>query len=98
MPQFHIILCKLSEVKLKLVTASVLKNTHKLSLQVHRLEVGDLVRVMRDRSVALQLQQGHGGWLKNQDTVSFKNCIYVDTVILYSGWLGGLFWQSIPYL
>uniref|UniRef100_K1PFI4 E3 ubiquitin-protein ligase mind-bomb n=1 Tax=Magallana gigas TaxID=29159 RepID=K1PFI4_MAGGI len=36
--------------------------------KVHRLEVGDLVRVMRDRSIALKLQQGHGGWLQNQDT------------------------------
>lgn len=36
--------------------------------KVHRLEGGDLVRVMRDRSIALQLQQGHGGWLQNQDT------------------------------
>lgn len=61
----------LTSAKLKLVTSLFLKNTQSFSLQVHRLEEGDLVRVMRDRSTALQLQQGHGGWLKNQDTVSF---------------------------
>ncbi|XP_061198218.1 E3 ubiquitin-protein ligase MIB2-like [Saccostrea echinata] len=35
--------------------------------RVHRLEMGDLVRVMKDKTIAFRLQQGHGGWSKNQD-------------------------------
>ncbi|XP_022344604.2 E3 ubiquitin-protein ligase MIB1-like isoform X2 [Crassostrea virginica] len=35
--------------------------------KVHQLEVGDLVRVMRDKTTALHFQKGHGGWSKNQD-------------------------------
>ena len=48
-------------------------------MQVHQLEVGDLVRVMKDKTTALHFQKGHGGWSKNQDLVGSKGCIYVIT-------------------
>ncbi|XP_048759482.1 E3 ubiquitin-protein ligase MIB2-like isoform X2 [Ostrea edulis] len=46
----------------------------------HRLEMGDLVRVMRDKTIAFRLQQGHGGWSKNQDLTLGKlgRIVHID--------------------